>query len=178
MQKQHIFTGVGARTIPSNIFKILYDIGVNLMADDWICRTGTADGSDMAFRESYMDRPLHLEVYAPGDILNNKFGNADLAKSIVKNYHPYYDRIQCAFSQALLARNIYQVLGSDLNTPSEIVFCYTDNGLIQGGSAIAIRIAQHYGIPIVNLGNPKHLKAILDYLKRGVFIERLNNKFN
>lgn len=178
MQKQHIFTGVGSRVIPGNIFSLLGSIGILLRNNNWICRTGTARGSDAAFRASYETRPTNLEVYAPEDILNNKFGNADLAKSIVRNYHPCYDRIQSEFSKALLARNVYQVLGSDLNTPSEIVFCYTENGEIKGGTSIVLRIAQHYGIPIVNLGNPKHLKTIIDYLKRGVFIERLNNKFN
>lgn len=178
MQKQHIFTGVGARIIPSSIFKILYDIGINLMADNWVCRTGTATGSDMAFRESYIAMSKNLEVYTARNILDNDFNNADLAKRIVRNYHPCYDRIQSEYSKALLARNVYQILGSDLNTPSEIVFCYTENGEIKGGTSIAIRIAQHYGIPIVNLGNPKHLKAIADYLNNGVFIERLHNKFN
>ena len=178
MQKQHIFTGIGSRVIPGNIFNLLCNIGLNLNTDNWICRTGTARGSDAAFRTSYETKPTNLEVYAPEDILNNKYGNADLAKSIVRNYHPCYDRIQCAFSQALLARNVYQILGSDLNTPSEIVFCYTENGLVQGGSAIVLKIAQHYGIPVVNLGNPKHLRAIVNYLNNRVFIERLHNKFN
>lgn len=178
MQKQHIFTGIGARTIPSNIFSLLCSIGILLRNNNWVCRTGTARGSDMAFRASYEARPANLEVYATEDILHNKYGNADLAKRIVRNYHPCYDEIKYDFCQALLARNVYQILGSDLNTPSEIVFCYTENGLVQGGSSIVLRIAQHYGIPIVNLGNPKHLKAIVDYLKKGIFIDRLNNKFN
>lgn len=178
MQKQHIFTGVGAIIIPSSIFKILYDIGIQLMADNWICRTGTAMGSDMAFRESYMAKLNNMEVYAAKDIISNAFNNAELARNIVRNYHPCYDRIQSEYAKALLARNVYQVLGSDLNTPSEIVFCYTDNGETVGGTSIAIRIAQHYDIPIVNLGNPKHLNAIVNYLNNGVFIERLHNKFN
>lgn len=178
MQKQHIFTGVGSRVITGNIFNLLCHIGLLLKDNGWICRTGTAKGSDAAFRVSYENKFSNLEVYKPEDIINNKYGNADLAKRIVRNYHPCYDRIQCEFSQALLARNVYQVLGSDLNTPSEIVFCYTDNGETVGGTSIAIKIAQHYGIPIVNLGNPKHLKAIVNYLNNGVFIERLHNKFN
>lgn len=67
----------------------------------------------------------------------------------------------------LLTRNGYQVLGKDLNTPSEYLICYS-NG--KGGTQQAIRIAEdiNINVPIFNLwwyDTPeKAIKDFKDYL--------------
>jgi len=53
----------------------------------------------------------------------------------------------------LQARNSHQVLGLDLNTPSDFVICWTKNGKDQGGTFQTIRIARSYDIPIFNAGS-------------------------
>lgn len=50
------------------------------------------------------------------------------------------------------ARNVCQVLGVDLGTPSKFVMCWTQDGKTKGGTATAIRVAEHHNIPVFNLG--------------------------
>lgn len=174
-----VFTGIGSRIVPSSIFNVLYRIGKLLNQDGWTLRTGTAEGCDQAFRDSYAYNPTKIEIYSPRDILfTNKYGNKEQAIQIARMHHPCYDRIQSEYVKALLARNTYQIFGNDLNSPSDIVFCYTENAEIKGGSAIVLRIAYERNIPVVNLGNPKHLQAIINYINQGIFIQRLNKAFN
>ena len=60
-----------------------------------------------------------------------------------------------------MARNSYQVLGYDLNTPSSFIVCYTKNGKLTGGTAQALKIAKDYNIPIFNFGNYKDKEEAL-----------------
>ncbi len=62
------------------------------------------------------------------------------------------------------ARNIFQVLGEDLNVLSDLVICYTPDGEIVGGTALAIKVAIANGIPVINVGDPNtssHLDEII-----------------
>ena len=53
------------------------------------------------------------------------------------------------------SRNVYQVLGVDLKSPSDVVICWTEEGEVIGGTGLAIKIAQANKIPVVNVGNHK-----------------------
>ena len=70
-------------------------------------------------------------------------------------------------AKALHTRNVYQVLGLDLNTPSEFVVCYADvdkhNNVI-GGTATAVNIAKEVGIPVYNISVKEQLDALVDIL--------------
>jgi hypothetical protein len=44
------------------------------------------------------------------------------------------------------------ILGKRLNDPVSLVICWTEGGKPKGGTAQGIRIAEHYGIPVFNLG--------------------------
>jgi hypothetical protein len=50
-------------------------------------------------------------------------------------------------------RNAQIVLGDDLKTPVDFVVCWTPDGKLTGGTAMALRIAFDYDIPIFNLGS-------------------------
>lgn len=53
----------------------------------------------------------------------------------------------------LMARNGCQVLGLNLDSPTKgiLFFAPEYNGVPQGGTSQAIRIAKHYGIPTLNI---------------------------
>jgi hypothetical protein len=50
-----------------------------------------------------------------------------------------------------MARNAMQILGEDLQTPTEFVIAWTIDGRDSGGTGQALRMADYYGIPIFNL---------------------------
>lgn len=175
----NIFTGIGSRLIDSKHINLLYKIACLLEQDDWKCRTGDASGSDSVFRDAYSTNPRNLSIYTPAQIQIDLCGNASKAKEIMYKYHPNPDAVKRnKFSECLLARDVYQVLGPSLEEPSKIVICYTQEGKLIGGTAMAIRIANAYGIPVLNIGNPKHYNAMVDYINKGIFLERLHKKFN
>ena len=75
-------------------------------------------------------------------------------------------------------RNVFQVLGEDLNNPSKMLVCWTPDGAketkdtsyITGGTRTAIRLANVYGVPVYNLKNEDDLKKITDFLtQRNVY---------
>ena len=50
-----------------------------------------------------------------------------------------------------MTRNTFQVLGKNLVNPSKFILCWTPNGKITGGTGQALRIAEHFEIPIINM---------------------------
>ena len=61
-----------------------------------------------------------------------------------------------------MARNSYQVLGKNLDTPCNFIICYHQNS---GGTMQAVRIAKHYQIPVYNLYENSIMNSILSFLK-------------
>lgn len=56
-------------------------------------------------------------------------------------------------------------MGSNLKTPSDFVVCYTENGKLEGGTSLGIKIAMNYNIPIFNYGLKDTDKKFKDFLK-------------
>ena len=174
----NVFTGIGGRLIGSNHINLLYKIACLLEQDGWRCRTGDASGSDSVFRDAYIPNPMNIYVFSARAVQVDLYGTADRAREIMYKYHPNPDAVRRSkFSEYLLTRDVYQVLGPSLEDPSKIVICYTEEGKLKGGTAMAIRIANAYGIPVLNIGNPKHYNAVLDYINKNVFLERFNKAF-
>lgn len=67
------------------------------------------------------------------------------------HYHPNWYALKPA-AKKLIARDAYQILGMDLNSPVDFVICYTAGGKVDGGTGQAIRIAMDHNIPVVNAG--------------------------
>ena len=49
-----------------------------------------------------------------------------------------------------MGRNVHQVLGYDLETPTDFIVCYTKDDKDQGGTGQALRIAYDRTIPIID----------------------------
>ena len=54
-------------------------------------------------------------------------------------------------SADLHARNVAVVLGADMGQAVDAMVCWTDRGRVAGGTGMAIRLARHQGIPVLNL---------------------------
>jgi hypothetical protein len=152
MNEYKAYTGIGSRDTPPDICMQMRDLASQYEKDGWILRSGHADGSDLAFESGVMN--VHnKEIYIPHLRFNGS--NSMLLPSaeafvIAERYHPTWDKCS-VMAKKLHARNVHQVLGQDLKSPSKFLVCYTVDGEISGGTGQALRIAISYGIPIKNL---------------------------
>lgn len=82
------------------------------------------------------------------------FGVDHRAVALAEKHHPSpgFKDLPVKGTKSLVARNGYQILGKDLQSPSDFVVCYIPGGELVGGTAQGIRIAQDHGIPVFNAG--------------------------
>ena len=150
------YAGIGSRETPEHILKFFKYVGNYLGKKNIILRSGGADGADLAFEYGTDVCSGQKEIYLPWKNFNNSKStyilNDTEAYEIAKQFHPYWENLKPG-AKKLQARNSYQILGWDLNTPVDFVLCYTKGGNEIGGTAQAIRIAKSLNIPILNFGD-------------------------
>lgn len=138
-----------------SIALILYENGL-------ILRSGGAPGADAAF-ESGVPHFMGKEIYIPWknfeqrteiDQIDNDIvcGGSREAASIAERFTPGWHSLQIG-GKKLHTRNVFQVLGRDLNTPSKFLICWTSGAREIGGTRTALVLAREYKIPIYNLGD-------------------------
>lgn len=152
MKNLKFYTGVGSRQTPEKILSHMTSMAKTLSDKGYILRSGGADGADTAFENGAFSK----EIYLPWKGFNNNtsqlYDVCEEAIKLAKDLHPKGNSLRESVLR-LHARNCYQVLGKDLNTPSEFLICWTVGGEAIGGTATAIRLAERWGIPVINLGN-------------------------
>lgn len=161
------YAGIGARKTPVDILSLMTKIAGALEEKGLILRSGGAEGADSAFERGVKD-PNNKEIFLPWPGFNRRndipaIPVTEQAYAMAALFHPAWERLSRG-PQALMARNMYQVLGADLNTPSKLVICWTPGGKIVGGTGQALRGAAHFNIPVINLGNPSDLAGIQSLL--------------
>ncbi len=152
------YAGIGARATPAGV---LADMGVMagwLARTGWNLSTGGADGADSAFAAG---APVQQRtIWLPWRGYNGHRGPdcrvlsvAAMAAciEIAAPLHPAWERCSPAVRK-LHARNA-AVLGLTLDRPVDAVVCFTSVGRVEGGTGMAIRIAEASGIPVLNLGS-------------------------
>ena len=74
------------------------------------------------------------------------------AEDIASKLHPRWDNLS-EYAQAMHTRNVFQVLGLDLKSKTDVVAAYAPPaGLsVKGGTASAFNLARAKGIPAFNL---------------------------
>lgn len=142
------YAGIGSRSTPIHIQELMTALATRLEQEGWVLRSGGAEGADRAFEAGVSSQK---EIFTAKQISQNTFNTAYEAKQIVRSTHPAPERLKF-YALDLLARDVYQVLGSDLKTPSSFIICWTEDGKLVGGTAQALRIAKLHHIPIFNLG--------------------------
>ena len=106
------------------------------------------------------DVPLNGEVFLP------TLEAADHAAM----FHPAWERLKPG-ARRLMARNSQILLGEDLNSPVELVICWTPSANLVGGTAQGIRIAQANSIRVYNLARHADFSLIKDFLDTQVTMD-------
>lgn len=166
------YTGVGSRETPGPIQATERDIARGLSHHGFILRSGHCRGSDKAFEAavSYGRKQIFLPWIgfeyaregAIGHFNAQSFDNYHEASRLAALYHPNWDGCD-ATARKLLTRNVYEVLGPDLQTPSEFVVCYTKDGKRSGGTGHTLRIAEGYNLPIFDLGSTTGFDSLIKH---------------
>jgi len=162
-----IYAGIGSRETPAEILEAMKRIAGQLEKQDFVLRSGGADGADLAF-ESGVSDPANKEIYLPWRAFNKRqdwdgciWNYTDEHEKIAARHHPKWIWLRQGVKK-LHTRNVAQVLGADCSSPADLVICWTPDGRASGGTGQAMRIAEFYGIPIHNLYDPETLRGFLD----------------
>lgn len=173
MQNQYKpYAGIGSRKVPKDLAQAMTKFAMALGKAGFTLRSGHADGSDMAFEQGAIAGGYPKEIYVPWFGFNNAPQNhpdyirvratEELAK-LSAQFHPNWNA--CGDAAKLLhMRNAFQILGPDLNSLSLFVLCWTPNGSSSGGTGQAIRIANHFQIPVFDLAVPQHRGMFIEYV--------------
>ena len=146
------YTGIGSRNAPTWALEQAKILGKKLAECDYILRSGAAEGMDVSFEKGCDLSYGKKQIFLPWRNFNNHpspFYQLDpLALEMAKEIHPAWDKLSDG-AKKLHARNIYQVLGLNLDHPSRFILCYTPWD--KGGTLQAIRLAKELNIPVYNL---------------------------
>lgn len=164
MSKREFYTGVGSRKTPKSILKEMTDLARTL-DPFYRLRSGHADGADIAF-EKGARRPEIWLPYPNFNGSNAEYFPCSEASYIARQYVPKWTSLSQAV-QLLFSRNVHQVLGADLKTPSKFLVCWTPDGKEVGGTRIALFVARDKGVPIRNLFNVDPGDIVAEFVKTG-----------
>jgi hypothetical protein len=150
-------------------------LAVRLADAGYILRSGAADGADTAFEQGCNEAGGPKEIFLPWKGFNNNTSmlyeqhpdSFKLAGQIHRGWNHLLPSVR-----KLMARNMHQVLGIDLKTPSAFVVCWTPDGCTSiehytertGGTGTAISLASSLDIPVFNLHHPKALSRLVEFI--------------
>lgn len=168
-----IYAGIGSRQTPSEVCAVFASLAGHLGQAGWTLRSGRAQGADSAFecgaravrgpceiylpnKHNYMsiDQVIHSsseDIMKGASYLYEVTGSVLGCKVIARLLHPNGKNLS-PHALELHARNTYQILGQDLNTPVQFVVCWTEGGRGEGGTGQALRLAKMLNIPILDFG--------------------------
>lgn len=156
------YAGIGSRKTPENILETMKLIGKFLAERDFILRSGHADGADIAFEKGCDMVNGTKEIYIPWKGFNGANNSAIVpvfTKSLEdfsSKFHPKWN-ILTPPARKLIMRNSCQIFGLSGDDPVEFIICWHNNS---GGTMQAVRIAEFYQIPVINLAEINTDKVI------------------
>lgn len=170
------YAGIGSRRTPFHTLLLMQDIAKELCRKGYVLRSGRAPGADCAFEKG--SNSASNEIYLPWRRFNDSessfYQPSEAAFKIAKSFHPIWDHLPQSI-QKLMARNVHQILGQNLKSPSLFVICWTPDGCEHfkdrtartGGTGQAIAIASKYNVPVFNLKNESSKEAFFEQYLNG-----------
>lgn len=135
------YAGIGSRETPPFYLKEITAIAHTLKGMNYVLRSGGAAGADSAFENGAYDREIFEAKHATQESMDMAAG-----------FHPNWDACN-NYVRRLHGRNMMILFGKKLDTPVDFVVCWTPGGKAIGGTGQALRAADYFGLPIINLGN-------------------------
>lgn len=185
------YTGVGSRETPQDILNFMIEVGYKMAQLGYTGRSGSAGGADSAFEQGFNKYEVvyggsdhtQFEAYLPWKgfsdikeddihIVTPNLSNYNEAVAIASTIHPVWTKLKRG-AQALHTRNVYQVLGLDLKTPSKVLFCYArptknrEGGIagVKGGTNTAVQLALNNNVKVYNFYFQEDIDKVKQLLK-------------
>ncbi|AGH07401.1 DprA-like DNA recombination-mediator protein [Sulfitobacter phage phiCB2047-B] len=153
MTKELTYAGIGARRTPIQYRTSMEKAASSLAKMGFILHSGAAQGADESFELGCNSVQGRKRIFLPFKGFRrhqSEYCNPSKeARIIASTFHPNWENVGNT-GRNFHARNVYQVLGFDMRTPVCFVLCWTPNGKHVGGTGQALRMADHYEIPILN----------------------------
>lgn len=176
------YTMIGSRETPEDILMIMEKLAIKLFYDGWTVRSGGANGADSAAEAIMSESNPLAEIYIPWNGFNNHYRNKynivysdldliDEAIKLCEIHHQYWKTIKKEAIKHLHRRNMHQVLGKDLKTPSKFCILYATpddklgEGHVKGGTGSANSLCLEQGVKVFNLYYQKEVDRIKKYLE-------------
>lgn len=167
-----IYAGIGSRETPPDVLHAMNQVGQYLGTLGWTLRSGGAGGADTAFEQGCDLVNGPKEIFIPWNGFSGRrkhergviTGHSAEAEAIAQRFHPNWNACSQG-ARALHSRNVSQVLGVNLNEPSDVVICWTKGASGTGGTGQALRMAKHYNIPIFDLGDSLNFDRLAQFVK-------------
>jgi hypothetical protein len=150
------YTGVGSRSTPTDVIALMKRIANYYRSKGYVLRSGGAKGADTAFE---LGAKENKEIYIPWRSFSTYKSHIvpttrqfERAYVIASAIHPVWGTLSDGVKK-LHARNIFQVLGLTLDTPSNFLVYWAQEvkGEIEGGTRTAVVCARNNNIPTFNL---------------------------
>lgn len=164
------YTGIGSRSTPDHILKLMVKIGKYLALKGYVLRSGGASGADTAFEIGCDLGKGDKDIFIPWVGFNGRTEGivpkvtTEIMKE-VSELHPAWDRCSEG-ARKLHCRNYFQVNGIKGELGSSFIVCWTPKGKEVGGTAMAMKLGKRRDIPIINLANPNALKELVELVKQ------------
>lgn len=184
-------TIVGSRDTPDVAQDRLTTFARAVQDNGGVGISGGAPGADQACENGITD-PYSKEIFLPFSNFNgvkNGVGvyvldqlhsrHQEAAREIASRFHPNWTAVENKGQATvkLMTRNVFQNLGTELKTPSDLVVMWakgTRNCVVNkdsrnrifdvpGGTGLAVRLAHHLEIPILHIGLPEHQEILQAY---------------
>lgn len=179
---ESLYAGIGARSTPLGVLKLMNTLGAHLGSQGFKLRSGAAQGADIAFEQGSDSVSGKKEIWLPWkgfDGRNQGYFPSAAHMEKASKYHPVWNQLRDG-AKKLHSRNVGQVFGMDLKTPVKFVICWTPDGCEHhnsrtrqtGGTGMAISMASLSGIQVFNLANEDalcRLQKLLHYLNEDLF---------
>lgn len=169
------YAGIGSRNINDEERDTIRKIA-NKLSTHFILYSGNATGSDISFQEGSNGNCVIMlpwynfnsNEYNLNNALSVYIPQSEEANRSIYFYHPRANMLSRS-AKNLMARNYFQIHGyENYSIVSFVVFCAdVKRGEVQGGTGQAIRIANHMGIPTINIrenGWKEQLRSMYDTL--------------
>lgn len=159
------YTGVGSREVPQEIGELMTKIAAKLEELGFTLRSGFASGSDTYFAEKVKNKQIFIPWKNFGEGIVPQ--ETEFAHNLLKEVHPAYDKLSQG-ALKLHLRNLNQVLGINLDSPSQFLICWAKmdkQGTPTGGTRTAWMVAQKYSVPCFNLARKEDLERILKLIE-------------